>query len=69
MFLGANIDAVNEAGNLGVDGSRAVQFHNDTEGVALNYKLVSEAICELRASGSVSSKWENSIEEDYIKRR
>lgn len=69
MFLGANIDAVNEAGKFGIDRSRAVQFHNDTEGVALNYKVVSEAICELRASGIVSSKWKNSIEEDYNRRK
>lgn len=48
IFLGANIDAVSEAEKFGIDSSRAAQFHNDKDGIELNYKVVSEAICELR---------------------
>ncbi len=38
IFLGANIDAVEVAGRFGVPPSRAQNFHNDSEGVALNYQ-------------------------------
>jgi uncharacterized protein YegL len=69
IFLGANIDAVAEAEKFGIDSSRAAQFHNDKEGIELNYKVVSEAICELRSSKTISRDWKNQIDEDYDKRR
>lgn len=69
IFLGANIDAVSEAEKFGIDSSRAARYHNDKEGIELNYKAVSDAICELRSNSSLSSDWKNSIEEDYNKRK
>jgi uncharacterized protein YegL len=68
IFLGANIDAVQEAERFGIDQSRAAQYHNDQEGIALNYKAVSAAICEMRACGNISESWKNAIDEDYKKR-
>lgn len=69
IFLGANIDAVSEAEKFGIESSRAAQFHNDKEGIELNYKVVSEAICELRSNKTISRDWKNRIDEDYDKRR
>lgn len=69
IFLGANIDAVSEAKKFGIDSSRAAQFHNDKEGIELNYKAVSEAICEMRSGNSISKNWKNSIDEDYKRRK
>ncbi len=69
IFLGANIDAVSEAEKFGIDSSRAAQYHNDKEGIELNYKAVSDAICELRSSKTLSSDWKSSIDEDYNKRK
>lgn len=69
IFLGANIDAVSEAEKFGIDSSRAAQFHNDKEGIELNYKVVSEAICELRSNKSISGDWKSSIDEDYENRK
>lgn len=69
IFLGANIDAVSEAEKFGIDSSRAAQFHNDKDGIELNYKVVSEAICELRSSKRISRDWKNQIDADYDKRR
>ena len=37
LFLGANIDAVETAGNFGIDTDWAVNYHCDSEGTALNY--------------------------------
>lgn len=69
IFLGANIDAVSEAEKFGIDSSRAAQFHNDKDGIELNYKVVSEAICELRSSKTISRDWKREIDVDYDNRR
>ena len=36
MFLGANIDAVKEAGRFGIDANRAVRYEHDGAGTKLN---------------------------------
>ena len=69
LFLGANIDAVETAGNFGIDADRAVNYHCDSEGTALNYEVLSEAICSIRCSRPIEPKWKERIEEDYRKRK
>ena len=69
IFLGANIDAVSEAKRFGIDKSRAAQFHNDQEGVELNYAVVSEAVMELRTHNTISDHWKEKIEDHYNKRK
>ena len=44
LFLGANIDAVETASQFGIGADRAVNYQCDSEGTALNYEVVSEAI-------------------------
>ena len=39
LFLGANIDAVETAGHLGIAPDRAVNYHCDSEGTRLNYEV------------------------------
>lgn len=68
IFLGANIDAVAEAEKFGIDSSRAAQYHNDKEGVELNYAAVSDAISEMRFSCKISNEWKENIDKDYINR-
>ena len=48
LFLGANIDAKAEAGRLGIRERRAVKYQNDKKGKKKKYKVVGEAIAELR---------------------
>lgn len=69
LFLGANIDAVETAGNFGIDADRAVNYHCDSEGTALNYEVLSEAICSIRCSRPIEPKWKERIEEDYRNRK
>ncbi len=72
IFLGANIDAVAEAGKFGIGADRAVEFVNDSEGVALNYKVVSETISQMRMApscASVGSSWKSEIEENVAERQ
>ena len=48
IFMGANMDAVTEAENLGISGKHAVSYRNDAEGVALNYAVTSEVLSKMR---------------------
>ena len=68
MFLGANIDAVNVASNMGIDESRAVNFNCDSVGTALNYEVIGEAIGTLRKCNFVNENWKERIDEDFHKR-
>ena len=49
------------------DGS-AGNCHSDSEGTQLNYEVVSEAICAVRASAPLSADWKRRIDEDYQNR-
>ena len=69
IFLGANIDAVETAGHFGIDADRAVNYHSDSEGTALNYEVLSETICAVRCSQPLGSDWKKRIDEDYKRRK
>ena len=68
LFLGANIDAVETAGHYGISGDRAVRFHNDAQGVALNYDAVSRTVGRMRRREVVREEWKADIEADYAGR-
>lgn len=72
MFLGANMDAVQEAQKFGIGSDRAVTFQNDSEGIALNYATVGETLCCMRSAAPgaapIGSGWKKNIEADYQKR-
>ena len=68
LFLGANIDAVETASHFGIGADRAVNYNCDSEGTALNYEVVSDAICSARCSAPLKSDWKKRIDEDYKKR-
>ena len=68
IFLGANIDAVETAKHFGIGSERAVRYHNDRRGVALNYETVSRAVTRMRACEDVGADWKEDIEEDYRSR-
>lgn len=48
LFLGANIDAVNEAKNLGIRSSHAASYKNDSRGVELNFQATGQILTFLR---------------------
>ncbi len=68
LFLGANIDAAAEARRFGISADRAVNYRCDKEGTALNYEVISEAVCSVRASRPLSADWKRRIDEDVQKR-
>ena len=69
MFLGANIDAVETAGRIGIDANRAVNYHSDSKGTRLNYEVVSEAVCCMRECAAIPDDWAERIEHDYLERK
>ena len=75
LFLGANIDAAAEAGRFGINADRAVQYHCDSEGTEVNYRVLSKAVSRVRKCKSVAmmadalAEWDDEIREDYCKRR
>ena len=50
LFLGANIDAVETAGHLGISQDRAVNYRCDSQGTRLNYEVVGHAVAAVRCS-------------------
>ncbi len=68
LFLGANIDAAAEAKRFGISADRAVNYKCDEAGTALNYEVISEAVCSVRASRPLSADWKRRIDEDVQRR-
>ena len=76
IFLGANIDAVKEAGRLGIGATRAVRYEHDSEGTRLNYKVLSDTIGHARRAATAADMeeifetpaWQAPIREDYERR-
>ena len=53
VFLGANLDAVETAGRLGISRDRAVDYVPDGAGTALNFQMMSETVAAFRETGAV----------------
>lgn len=51
-----------------IDEDRAVNYQCDSEGTALNYEVISEAISAVRCSAPLGSNWKKRIDEDFKKR-
>ncbi|MCL1829943.1 MAG: VWA domain-containing protein [Oscillospiraceae bacterium] len=71
IFLGANIDAVQEADRFGIAANRAQRFHNDCRGIATNYSSINDAIVSFRmmeVGEKLSDDWKEEIALDYSSR-
>jgi len=68
LFLGANIDAAKEAARFGIGADRSVNYKCDEAGTALNYEVISEAVCSIRAARPLGADWKRRIDEDVQRR-
>ena len=69
LFLGANIDAIKTAGRFGITADRAANYKSDHVGTALNYEVLGETVCKMRASAKpVDASWKKRIDEDFHSR-
>lgn len=68
IFMGANMDAVKEARNFGIQADRAVTYHQDLEGITMSYRDVGKCMFAMRCDRPVDSSWKANIEE-YVKEK
>jgi len=63
IFLGANIDAVEEAGNLGIKADRAANYRQDKSGIDSLYGNISDVAAGYRACGKVNEDWKDGLDD------
>lgn len=68
IFLGANIDAVETAARFGISADRAQNYHADSEGVELNFRVMSEAVATFRECATMPEGWNDEIKKDFKRR-
>ena len=61
--------AITEIREEYIDEDRAVNYHADVAGTALNYEVLSEAVSSVRASVPRGRKWKARIDEDFQRRK
>lgn len=66
IFLGANMNAIEAAGHLGIHEDRAAEFLCDEEGIQKNFEAVDD-FCDHFVE-PISVDWKKGIEEDFKKR-
>ena len=69
LFLGANIDAVETAGRIGIEKDRSANFHSDSKGTQLNYQVLSQTVAAVRSCGGIPDNWAQSIDKDFKERK
>lgn len=69
IFLGANIDAVEAAGRIGIREERAARFHNDEVGIAKNFAVVSESVSMMSVGCALKEDVLDEVREDYKSRK
>ena len=71
IFLAANIDAIETAEAYGIDRSRAVNYHADSEGTEQVYEAVNYATRVVRERRSLTEdiSWRKNIDSDFEKRK
>ena len=69
LFVGANIDAVETAGKIGIREERAVNYMADKTGTGILYESVGSAVRKMRAGEALPNDWGASMEEDLKKRK
>ncbi len=68
VFLGANIDAVETAGQFGISADRVADYVPDGEGTELNFQMMSEAVATFRQTRVMPQAPLEAIRRDMKKR-
>lgn len=69
IFLGANIDALEVAGQIGISADMAQNFHADDDGTAILYEELNKVIVKVRSVKSFDANWKDKIETDHKSRK
>lgn len=68
IFLGANMDAIAVAADMGIQADRAVTAMADAPGVSLQYEAVANATTSFRETRERSASWKRRVEQDTASR-
>lgn len=68
IFLGANIDAAETAGSIGIRAENAVDYCADSLGTGSVYEAVGCAVTSVRANKRVEKLWKCAVEKDNMRR-
>lgn len=74
LFLGANMDAISAAADIGIKADRAANFCCDAVGTAVNYSAMSKAVARYRKvdrknAAAALKDWDEEIKADYKARK
>ena len=74
VFLGAGIDAIQAAADIGIEADRAVNFVADSVGIATSFEGVSQAVVNLRAQrrfedNEDGTSWRERMDRDFRGRK
>ena len=70
LFLGANIDAAQEAGRFGIRPECAADYHADSRGTRLIYESLAQAVCQVRTCAApLRADWKKEIDRDFKGRK
>ena len=76
IFLGANIDAIETAGNMGISREMAADYCCDEAGIALNYETLGKVVSKARkckgaamSAAFAGGAWKADIDSDYAARK
>ncbi len=68
IFLGANIDAIASAAQIGIGPKFSARYNSDAIGTGLNFSSVNDAIYEMRENSAIPDDWKKDIDDDFKKR-
>ena len=69
LFLGANIDAIDVAENIGIDRNRSANYRADKMGTAVMFKALEAPLAAIRRNKEVCDTWAEECEKDCESRR
>lgn len=69
VFLGANIDAVNEGRRIGIREKRSVDYINDSRGIRKSYEVLGDAMYCMSTLGDIEDSSFDDLREDYDSRK
>lgn len=69
LFIGANIDAAEEASRIGISRDRAANYISDSIGTGAVYTALSESMSCMRKHGEVAKNWNKNILKDAKRRK
>ena len=74
LFLGANMDAISTAADIGIKADRATNFICDSVGTAVNYSVLGRAVTKFRScpkamASEALTGWDAEVVEDFNTRK